>query len=77
MSEKHYQSLHKELIKNQKSFNFLEGLPIFDENELTDKGQYLINSIFNTKYLIRDVFELDTLLDIKVLLDEQIKELSQ
>lgn len=68
---------YKELIKNQKSLNFLEGLPIFDdENNITDKGQYLINSIFNTKYLIRDVFELDTLLDIKKLLDEQIKELT-
>jgi len=67
---------YKELIKNQKSLNFLEGLPIFDdENNITDKGQYLINSIFNTKYLIRDVFELDTLLEIKSLLDEQIKEL--
>ena len=67
---------YKELIKNQKSLNFLEGLPIFDdENNITDKGQYLINSIFNTKYLIRDVFELDTLLEIKALLDEQIKEL--
>jgi len=73
-----YKKEYKELIKNQKSLNFLEGLPIFDdENNITDKGQYLINSIFNTKYLIRDVFELDTLLDIKVLLDEQIKELSQ
>jgi len=73
-----YKKEYKELIKNQKSLNFLEGLPIFDdENNITDKGQYLINNIFNTKYLIRDVFELDTLLDIKVLLDEQIKELSQ
>jgi len=44
--------------------------------EPSDKGQYLINSIFNTKYLIRDVFELDTLLDIKKLLDEQINELT-
>jgi|TARA_R100000479_G_C6204798_1_gene135999 hypothetical protein len=67
---------YKELIKNQKSLNFLEGLPIFDEqNNITDKGQYLINSIFNTKYLIRDVFELDVLLDIKQLLDEQIETL--
>ena len=73
-----YKKEYKELIKNQKSLNFLEGLPIFDdENNITDKGQYLINNIFNTKYLIRDGFELDTLLDIKVLLDEQIKELSQ
>ena len=68
---------YEELIKNQKSLNFLEGLPIFDEqNNITDKGQYLINSIFNTKYLIRDVFELDVLLDIKQLLDEQIDELT-
>tara|TARA_R110001592_G_scaffold357015_1_gene659636 strand:- start:97 stop:321 length:225 start_codon:yes stop_codon:yes gene_type:complete len=68
---------YRELIKNQKSLNFLEGLPIFDDqNNITDKGQYLINSIFNTKYLIRDVFELDTLLDIKKLLDEQINELT-
>ena len=68
---------YEELIKNQKSLNFLEGLPIFDEqNNITDKGQYLINSIFNTKYLIRDVFELDVLLDIKQLLDEQIEELT-
>tara|TARA_R100001443_G_scaffold87833_2_gene94383 strand:+ start:342 stop:563 length:222 start_codon:yes stop_codon:yes gene_type:complete len=68
---------YKELIKNQKSLNFLEGLPIFDDqNNITDKGQYLINSIFNTKYLIRDVFELDVLLDIKQLLDEQINELT-
>jgi len=67
---------YKELIKNQKSLNFLEGLPIFDDqNNITDKGQYLINSIFNTKYLIRDVFELDVLLDIKQLLDEQIDAL--
>ena len=65
---------YKELIKNQ--INFLEGLPIFDdENNITDKGQYLINNIFNTKYLIRDVFELDVLLDIKQLLDEQIDAL--
>ena len=68
---------YRELIKNQKSLNFLEGLPIFDnQNNITDKGQYLINSIFNTKYLIRDVFELDVLLDIKQLLDEQINELT-
>tara|TARA_R110001583_G_scaffold118939_1_gene270369 strand:- start:204 stop:428 length:225 start_codon:yes stop_codon:yes gene_type:complete len=68
---------YRELIKNQKSLNFLEGLPIFDDqNNITDKGQYLINSIFNTKYLIRDVFELDVLLDIKQLLDEQITELT-
>ena len=68
---------YKELIKNQKSLNFLEGLPIFDDqNNITDKGQYLINSIFNTKYLIRDVFELDILLDIKQILDEQINELT-
>ncbi len=68
---------YKELIKNQKSLNFLEGLPIFDDqNNITDKGQYLINSIFNTKYLIRDVFELDVLLDIKQLLDEQIDSLT-
>tara|TARA_R100000149_G_C5782372_1_gene77693 strand:+ start:125 stop:343 length:219 start_codon:yes stop_codon:yes gene_type:complete len=68
---------YKELIKNQKSLNFLESLPIFDnQNNITDKGQYLINSIFNTKYLIRDVFELDVLLDIKQLLDEQIDELT-
>jgi len=68
---------YRELIKNQKSLNFLEGLPIFDDqNNITDKGQYLINSIFNTKYLIRDVFELDVLLDIKQLLDEQINELT-
>ena len=68
---------YKKLIKNQKSLNFLEGLPIFDDqNNITDKGQYLINSIFNTKYLIRDVFELDILLDIKQILDEQINELT-
>ncbi len=68
---------YKELIKNQKSLNFVEGLPIFDDqNNITDKGQYLINSIFNTKYLIRDVFELDVLLDIKQLLDEQIDSLT-
>tara|TARA_R100000234_G_scaffold106793_1_gene77541 strand:- start:44 stop:262 length:219 start_codon:yes stop_codon:yes gene_type:complete len=68
---------YKELIKNQKSLNFLEGLPILDDqNNITDKGQYLINSIFNTKYLIRDVFELDVLLDIKQLLDKQIDELT-
>lgn len=67
---------YKELIKNQKSLNFLEGLPIFDDqNNITDKGQYLINNIFNTKYLIRDVFELDVLLDIKELLDNQINQL--
>ena len=38
--------------------------------EMTDKKQYRENLIFNTKYLIRDVFNSEELNNIKEFIDE-------
>ena len=41
--------------------------------EMTDKKQYRENLIFNTKYLIRDVFNSEELNNIKEFIDEIIE----
>ena len=41
--------------------------------EMTDKKQYRENLIFNTKYLIRDIFNPEELNNIKEFIDEIIE----
>jgi len=40
----------------------------------TDREQYRENLIYNTKYLIRDIFSTDELKELKVFLDDMIKD---
>ena len=40
----------------------------------TDEEQYHVNLFYNTKYLIRDIFSTDELKELKVFLNDMIKD---